>query len=193
MHISTFSPEDGNRWSFHNVVFTLSTTAYQHLFFWQVFIKFTYQCVWHSLKHKSCPVTPTTHYELKKLAYKMCLLRDFPISSCYDCERMKQVIQCFLQGLFDREWLTAIAVWLARVLTARRRGSKQGRSVTCLCHTRRQPQELAWWTQTFQILHKNIVTLFVLHLTIYLETSLSFTKQHRFKTLPFIEKRYHKL
>jgi len=56
---------------------------------------------------------------------------------------MKQVIQRFLQGLFDREWLTAIAVWLARVLTARRRGSKQGRSVTCLCHTRRQPQELA--------------------------------------------------
>ena len=73
----------------------------------------------------------------------MCLLRDFPISSCYDSERMKQVIQCFLQGLFDREWLTAIAVWLVGVLTARRCGSKQGRGVACLCHARRQPQELA--------------------------------------------------
>ena len=158
MCISIFSPEDGNRWSFHNVVFTLSTTAYQYLFFWQVYVKFTYQCVWHSLKHKSCPVTPTTHYKLKKLAHKMCLLRDFSISSCYNCERMKQVIQCFLQGLFDREWLTAVAVWLVGVLTARCCGSKQGGSVTCLGHTRRQPQELAWWTETFQILHNNIVT-----------------------------------
>jgi hypothetical protein len=152
-----FSPEDGNGWSFHNVVFTFSTTAYQHIFFWQVFINFTYQCVWHSLKHKSCPITPTTHYKLKKLAYKMCLLRNFPISSCHNCERMKQVIQCFLQRLFDCEWLTAIAVRLVGVLTARSCGSKQGCSVPCLCHTSRQPEEFAWWTETFQILQENIL------------------------------------
>lgn len=108
---------------------------------------FSYQSVWHALKHRSSPVLAAAHNILKETEDKVSLLRDIGRPLRY----YWQSFEHFLQSWW--EWLLQGWRWCLII-------SRTEENQWCIWgRWRIQPEHFACWTQILQVLQYKMYTI----------------------------------